>query len=85
MKRKFAQLSPKEQLRIEKAYHAMKPEAFDNKMTTATLHSPQAIRLPKRMVTRLKAVAKLEGAAEYQTMVRTWIEDRLRQESQLAR
>jgi hypothetical protein len=85
MNRQFSSLSAKQQSKAEAAYHAMKPEDFDAAMATATIHHPHAIKLPKRLVTRLKAAAKLEGIDEYRTMVRTWIEERLRRESESAR
>jgi len=81
MKKKFAKLSKREQAKVESEYHLMKPEDFDENMSAATRHSPNAIRLPSRLVKKLKTMAKVEGEAEYQTMVRTWIEERLQQEA----
>ncbi len=81
MKKKFAKLSKSEQETVESEYHRMEPEEFDETMSAATRHSPNAIRLPSRLVEKLKTMAKVEGEAEYQTMVRTWIEERLQQEA----
>ena len=84
MKKEFAKLSKREQQKAEGAYHALKPQDFDETMSRSTRQSPCAIRLPNRLVEKLKAVAELQGEAEYQRMVRTWIEQRLRQQSKLA-
>ena len=81
MKKKFAKLSKREQEKVESEYHRMKPEESDETMSAATRQSPNAIRLPSRLVEKLKTMAKVEGEAEYQTMVRTWIEERLQQEA----
>jgi hypothetical protein len=85
MKKKIAKLSKREQERVETAYHRMNPEDLDEAMSAATRQSPNAIRLPSRLVDKLKTVAKLEGEAEYRTMVKTWIEERLQQEAKLVR
>jgi ribosomal protein L29 len=85
MKRKFANLSRKQQERVEFEYHRLKPEDFDETMSAATRHSPNAIRLPSRLVAKLKTVAELKGKSEYQTIVRAWIEERLQQETKPAR
>jgi hypothetical protein len=85
MKKKSAKLSKREQEKVEAAYHRMNPENLDEAMSAATRQSPNAIRLPSRLVDKLKTVAKLEGEVEYQTMVKTWIEERLQQEPKLAR
>ena len=85
MKKKIAKLSKREQEKVEAAYHRMNPEDFDEAMSAATRKSPNAIRLPSRLVDKLKTVAKLEGEAEYRTMVKTWIEERLQQEAKLVR
>ncbi|MDQ2920977.1 MAG: hypothetical protein M3R52_05115 [Acidobacteriota bacterium] len=82
MKKKFAKLSKREQEKVESEYHRMKPEEFDETMSAATRQSPNAIRLPSRLVEKLKTMAEVEGEAEYQTMVRTWIEERLQQEAE---
>lgn len=84
MKREFAKLSKAEQEKVELEYHQTKPEAFDELMAGATPHSPDAIRLPHRLVETLKTVAKTEGEPEYQVMVKRWLEERLRQETKLA-
>lgn len=82
MRKKFAKLSKTEQARVEAEYHRMKPQDFDEIMSSATRHSPNAVRLPNRLVEKLKTVAERQGKAEYQSMVKTWIEERLRQEAQ---
>jgi hypothetical protein len=84
MKREFAKLSRVEQEKVELEYHRTKPEAFDKLMARAKPHSPDAIRLPHHLVETLKAVAVTEGEPEYKTMVRKWVEERLRQETKLA-
>ena len=81
MKRKFAKLSKREQEKVEAEYHRMEPEECDEMMSAATRQSPNAVRLPSRLVEKLKTLAEVEGEAEYQTMVRTWIEERLQQEA----
>ncbi len=85
MKKKFSKLSKKEREKTESEYHRMKPEDFDEIMSSATRHTPNSVRLPSRLVERLKTVAEREGKSEYQTIVRAWIEERLRQERKLAR
>jgi predicted DNA binding CopG/RHH family protein len=59
----------------------MKPEDFDEQMKGAKRHTSETLRLPAELVTSLKTVAELEGEPSYQTMVRRWIEERLRQET----
>ena len=81
MKRKFAKLSKREQEKVEAEYHRMEPEEFDEMMSAATRQTPNAVRLPSRLVEKLRTLAEVEGEAEYQTMVRTWIEERLQQEA----
>lgn len=81
VKKKFSALSKKKQARVETAYHRMKPEHFDDLMSSVTTRTPSAVRLPQRLVKKLKTFADQNGKTEYQTMVRTWIEDRLRQEA----
>ncbi len=81
MKKKFGRLTKREQEKVEAEYHRMKPEDFDEIMSPATRQSPNAVRLPNRLVERLKTVAERQGKSEYQTMVKTWIEERLRQEA----
>jgi len=84
MKKQFAKLSKIEQEKIEAEYHNKRPEEFDNLMSRAKTHSPDAIRLPARLAATLKTMAELEGEPEYQTMVRRWVEERLQQERKLA-
>ena len=85
MKKKFGKLSKREQHKVEAEYHRMKPEDFDEVMSTAARHTPNAVRLPSRLVERLKTVAEREGKTEYQTIVKAWIEERLQQETKVAR
>ena len=85
MKKKFAKLSKREQDKVEAEYHRMKPEEFDEMMSAATRQTPNAVRLPNRLVEKLKAVAEREGKTEYQTIVKAWIDERLQQETKLAR
>ncbi len=80
MKKRFAKLSKREQEKVEAEYHRMKPEDFDETMSAARQHSPDAIRLPSRMVEKLKTVAEQQGKTEYETIVKAWIEERLQQE-----
>lgn len=84
MKKEFAKLSRVGQEKVELEYHRMQPEEFDKLMAGAKPHSPDVIRLPRRLVETLKTVAKTEGESEYKTMVRRWVEERLRQETKLA-
>ena len=81
MKKKFAKLSKREQDKVESEYHRMNLEDFDETMSAATRQTPNAIRLPDRLVKRLKAVAKRAGEPEYQTIVKSWIEERLEREA----
>lgn len=85
MKKKFAKLSKREQEKVEAEYHRMKPEDFNEIMSTATRHTPNVIRLPIRLVEKLKTVAEREGKTEYQTIVKAWIEERLQKETKIAR
>ena len=85
MKKRFAELSKRQRERVESEYHNLKPEQFDDTMTSAVKHSPNAIRLPKKLVLKLKIVAKRKGEAEYRNIVKAWIEERLKQENKLAR
>ena len=80
MKKKLADLSRREQKKVELEYHRMNPEDFDEIMSAARHHSPNAVRLPNNLVEKLRTVAERQGKAEYQSMVKTWIEERLRQE-----
>jgi len=81
MKKRFAALAATEREKIETRYHRMKPEQLDRVMSRARRHVPSAIRLPAKLVHRLKTVAESEGEPEYQTMVRRWIEERLRKKT----
>jgi len=73
MKKRFGKLSKREQEKVEAEYHRMKPEDFDEVMSTATRRTPNAVRLPNRLVEKLKIVAEREGKTEYQTIVKAWI------------
>jgi hypothetical protein len=84
MKKQFGRLSKAEQEKIEKKYHQMNPADFDDLMSEAETAATASIRLPGKIVEALKIVAKLEGERKYQTMVRKWITERLRQEAQMA-
>jgi hypothetical protein len=83
MKKRFARLSEQEQRKVELEYHQMDPAEFDEFMSKAKKHTPNLVRLPATLVEALNAVADLEGERDYQTMVRRWIEERLRQEARL--
>ena len=80
MKKRFAKLTKAEREKVETEYHRMKPADFDKPMSLARRHTPSTIRLPRQLVQTLKTVAESEGEAEYQSMVRRWIEERLKQE-----
>jgi len=84
MKKKVAALSKKERERVESEYHRMKPEDFDETMSRASRQSPNAVRLPDRLVTKLKSVAQKKGETEYRNIVKAWIEERLKQETKAA-
>ena len=84
MKKKFGKLSKEAQEKTEAEYHRRKPEEFDRLMIRARRYTPHAIRLPAAWIDGLEAMAELEGEPGYHTMVRRWIEERLRQESRLA-
>ena len=81
MKKKFSKLKKSEQAKVEADYHRMKPEELDAVISRAKPHSPDAIRLSPRLVRKLKTVAASEGESEYRTMVKKWVEERLRQTS----
>ena len=85
MKKKIAKLSKREQEKVEAEYHRMKPEDFDEVMSTATRRTPNAVRLPSRLVEELKTLAGREGKTEYQTIVKAWIEERLQKETKVVR
>jgi hypothetical protein len=80
MKKKLSSLSKKDQKKAEAEYHRMRPGDFDEIMSIATEHTPNAVRLPGRLVEKLRTVAEQKGKSEYETMVKRWIEERLRQE-----
>ena len=80
MKKTFGKLTKREQEKVEAEYRQMKPEDFDEIMSAATRQSPNAVRLPSRLVKKLKSVAQRKGQREYQTLVKDWIEERLKQE-----
>lgn len=84
MKKQFAKLSKVEQERIEAEYQSKRPEEFDHLMSRAKTHSPDAIRLPKRLASKLRTIAEIEGEPEYQTMVTRWVKERLQQEASSA-
>ena len=49
----------------------MKPEDFGEEvMPSATRHSPDAVRLPSRLVEKLKIAAERQGKSEYQSAKR---------------
>lgn len=85
MKKRFSKLTKAEQEKIEAEYHQMKPEDFDEQLSRATHYSPDAIRLPKDLITVLQAMAQLEGETHYQAMVTKWIKERLQLEARLAK
>jgi signal transduction histidine kinase len=80
MKRQFGKLPKAEQERIELEYHHTDPHEFDEEMSRAKTHAVESIRLSRRMVQSLKAVAESEGESGYEGMVKKWIKERLRQE-----
>jgi hypothetical protein len=81
MKKKFAKLSKAAQAKVEAEYHRIKLEDFDDTMSAATRHTPNVVRLPNGLVRKLKAVAKRTGEPEYQTIVKSWIRERLQKEA----
>ena len=85
MKKQFGKLSKLETETIETQYHKMSPQDFDERMSHVKRQSPGAVRLPTKLVENLKTLAESEGEPEYQTMVKRWIEERLRQETSNAR
>jgi len=50
MKKKVAKLSKREREGVESEYHRMKPDDLDEVMSAATQHTPNAVRLPSRLV-----------------------------------
>lgn len=85
MSKQFSKLSQAEQEAVELEYHQMRPEEFDELMKEAQQHTPDVIRLPARLVAKLRKKAASAGEPEYQAMVRRWIEERLQQEHGAAR
>ena len=83
MKKQFSRLTKSDQEKIEFEYHQMNPDEFDELMSQAKLHTPDAVRIPRKLARNLKTIAKLEGEPTYQSMVRRWIEERLQQETDL--
>lgn len=73
-----------QQERVELEYHQAKPESFDELMAGAKAHVSNTVRLPRRLVQTLKTVAETEGEPQYESMVRRWVEERLRQETKRA-
>jgi len=59
MKQQFAKLSKAEQERVELEYHRMKPEDFDEAMSRAKPHKPEASSgiKRKRKTTEKKSAA----------------------------
>ena len=76
MKRAFAKLSKTEQERVEAEYHHAGASEFDKLMSEAKPHTPEAIRLPRKLVQTLKTVAETAGETAFQPMVRRWVEER---------
>ena len=85
MNKRVARLTKAPREKVETKYHRMKPEDLDESMSVARRHTPATIRLPQQLVQTLKTVAKSEGEAEYQAMVRRWIEERLKQDTSAQR
>jgi len=83
-KKRFEKLSKSEQRNVELEYHGMKAVKFNELMSTARLHTPTAIRLPEKLIETLKTFAESAGERQYQTMVKRWIEERLRHEVKTA-
>jgi hypothetical protein len=81
MKERFNELSKEEQASVELEYHQMAPEEFDESMSRAKQHSPNAIWLPPQLAKALRSFAESEGESRYQTMVRRWIKERLNREA----
>ena len=85
MKKRFGTLSKREQERVEAQYHAKSAEEFDLLMTRAKRHSPDVIKVPARLATKLRIRAEREGKRDYEAMVLGWVEERIRKENRLAR
>jgi predicted DNA-binding protein len=50
-------------------------------MASATHHTPTSVRLPQRLVQDLQKFAEQQGKSDFRKIVKTWIEERLRQEA----
>lgn len=61
MKKKVAKLSKTEREKVEREYHRMKPEDFDEAMSAAIRRSPDSIRLSSRLVQRLKPLPNVKA------------------------
>ena len=57
MKKQFAKLTKAEREKVESEYHGMKPEDFDDVMSRAKPHAPEAIRLSTRSSSKRKSKA----------------------------
>ena len=84
IRKRFEKLPKAQQKKVEAEYHGMKAADFKEVMSNARPHTPTAIHLPEELVKTLKTFAKSAGERKYQTMVRRWIEERLRQEAKIA-
>ena len=85
MKKKFASLSQGDQEKTEAEYHRMKSEDFDDLMSAANHQTPTSVRLPRRLVQDLQKFAEEQGNSDFRTLVKTWIEERLRKEANVTR
>ena len=83
MKRRFDEIPKEEQEQVELEYHRMGPREFDELMSGARKQAVTSVRLPPELVKNLKAVAELEGESSYQSMIKKWIEERLKHETKL--
>jgi len=82
-KKRFEKLSKAERKKVESEYHGMKAQDFKELMSNARPHTPAVIRLPEKLIETLKTFAESAGERQYQTMVKRWIEERLRQEAKI--
>jgi len=85
MKGHFSKLSKTEQKKVELKYHRMEPNQLDDMMSKAIRQTPNTIRLSTHLVKKLKTIAANEGEPEYQTMVKKWVEERVRQKASRSR
>lgn len=81
MKKQLGKLPKSQRHKIETQYHNMSPRDFDERMSRERRRSPGSLRLPSNLVENLKTLAESEGVAEYQQMVKRWIEERLQHET----